>query len=119
MGLGSCLASSSAPGGVGRGQNRLPGCGKGAQGPEHSPPADAWTQRWVESKHKPDYGRFVLTAGKFYGDAEKDKGEGTTGAVLCWVGTPWVGSPPHPNEPTSCRDPDKPGCPVLCHLLPL
>uniref|UniRef100_A0A8B9SS24 Calreticulin n=1 Tax=Anas platyrhynchos TaxID=8839 RepID=A0A8B9SS24_ANAPL len=35
---------------------------------------DAWTQRWVESKHKPDYGRFVLTAGKFYGDAEKDKG---------------------------------------------
>ncbi|NXV87454.1 CALR protein, partial [Calonectris borealis] len=34
----------------------------------------AWTRRWVESKHKPDYGRFVLTAGKFYGDAEKDKG---------------------------------------------
>ncbi|NXJ72739.1 CALR protein, partial [Rostratula benghalensis] len=33
-----------------------------------------WTQRWVESKHKSDYGRFVLTAGKFYGDAEKDKG---------------------------------------------
>ncbi|XP_050161838.1 calreticulin [Myiozetetes cayanensis] len=35
---------------------------------------DAWSRRWVESKHKPDYGRFVLTAGKFYGDAEKDKG---------------------------------------------
>ncbi|XP_039572767.1 calreticulin-like [Passer montanus] len=35
---------------------------------------DAWSSRWVESKHKPDYGRFVLTAGKFYGDAEKDKG---------------------------------------------
>ncbi|NXU96206.1 CALR protein, partial [Cettia cetti] len=34
----------------------------------------AWSRRWVESKHKPDYGRFVLTAGKFYGDAEKDKG---------------------------------------------
>ncbi|NWI24243.1 CALR protein, partial [Sula dactylatra] len=34
----------------------------------------AWTRRWVESKHKPDYGRFVLTAGKFYGDSEKDKG---------------------------------------------
>ncbi|NXB73030.1 CALR protein, partial [Donacobius atricapilla] len=34
----------------------------------------AWTRRWVESKHKPDFGRFVLTAGKFYGDAEKDKG---------------------------------------------
>lgn len=30
----------------------------------------------MESKHKPDYGRFILTAGKFYGDAEKDKGEG-------------------------------------------
>lgn len=37
--------------------------------------ADAWTSRWVESKHKSDYGKFVLTAGKFYGDAEKDKGE--------------------------------------------
>uniref|UniRef100_A0A8C0HLD8 Calreticulin n=1 Tax=Buteo japonicus TaxID=224669 RepID=A0A8C0HLD8_9AVES len=49
-------------------------CGDGAWGPEYSFPADAWTRRWVESKHKPDYGRFVLTAGKFYGDAEKDKG---------------------------------------------
>lgn len=37
--------------------------------------ADAWKSRWVESKHKSDYGKFVLTAGKFYGDAEKDKGE--------------------------------------------
>lgn len=37
--------------------------------------ADAWKSRWVESKHKTDYGRFVLSAGKFYGDAEKDKGE--------------------------------------------
>lgn len=45
-------------------------------GPDTPPlPTDAWTRRWVESKHKPDYGRFVLTAGKFYGDAEKDKGE--------------------------------------------
>ncbi|XP_015212215.1 calreticulin [Lepisosteus oculatus] len=35
---------------------------------------DAWKSRWVESKHKSDYGKFVLTAGKFYGDAEKDKG---------------------------------------------
>ncbi|NXR43261.1 CALR protein, partial [Zosterops hypoxanthus] len=34
----------------------------------------SWSSRWVESKHKPDYGRFVLTAGKFYGDADKDKG---------------------------------------------
>lgn len=37
--------------------------------------ADAWMSRWSESKHKSDYGKFVLTAGKFYGDAEKDKGE--------------------------------------------
>lgn len=29
----------------------------------------------MESKHKSDYGKFVLTAGKFYGDAEKDKGK--------------------------------------------
>ncbi|MGH0164262.1 UNVERIFIED_CONTAM: hypothetical protein FKN15_053177 [Acipenser sinensis] len=35
---------------------------------------DEWKNRWVESKHKSDYGKFVLTAGKFYGDAEKDKG---------------------------------------------
>ncbi|XP_074835736.1 calreticulin [Carettochelys insculpta] len=35
---------------------------------------DAWASRWVESKHKSDYGKFKLTAGKFYGDAEKDKG---------------------------------------------
>ncbi|XP_041126507.1 calreticulin-like [Polyodon spathula] len=35
---------------------------------------DEWKSRWVESKHKSDYGKFVLTAGKFYGDAEKDKG---------------------------------------------
>lgn len=35
---------------------------------------DAWMSRWVESKHKSDYGKFKLTAGKFYGDAEKDKG---------------------------------------------
>jgi calreticulin len=35
---------------------------------------DAWKDRWVQSKHKSDYGEFKLTAGKFYGDAEKDKG---------------------------------------------
>ncbi|NXK88326.1 CALR protein, partial [Formicarius rufipectus] len=34
----------------------------------------AWTRRWGEAKHKADYGRLVLTPGKFYGDAEKDKG---------------------------------------------
>ncbi|XP_018583880.2 calreticulin-like [Scleropages formosus] len=35
---------------------------------------DAWKSRWVESKHKSDYGDWKLSAGKFYGDAEKDKG---------------------------------------------
>ncbi|XP_036897756.1 calreticulin [Sturnira hondurensis] len=35
---------------------------------------DGWTSRWVESKHKSDFGKFVLSAGKFYGDLEKDKG---------------------------------------------
>uniref|UniRef100_A0A8C7YC49 Calreticulin n=1 Tax=Oryzias sinensis TaxID=183150 RepID=A0A8C7YC49_9TELE len=35
---------------------------------------DAWKSRWIESKHKSDYGQFVLTEGKFYGDGEKDKG---------------------------------------------
>ena len=28
----------------------------------------------MDSKHKSDYGEWKLTAGKFYGDAEKDKG---------------------------------------------
>jgi len=37
--------------------------------------SDSWRSRWMESKHKSDYGQFVLSAGKFYGDAEKDKGE--------------------------------------------
>jgi calreticulin len=35
---------------------------------------DAYTSRWIVSKHKPDLGTIKLTAGKFYGDAEKDKG---------------------------------------------
>ncbi|KAJ8367151.1 hypothetical protein AAFF_G00330490 [Aldrovandia affinis] len=35
---------------------------------------DEWKTRWVESKHKSDYGKLILSAGKFYGDAEKDKG---------------------------------------------
>jgi len=35
---------------------------------------DAWKSRWIQSKHKSDYGEFKLTAGKFYGDAEEDKG---------------------------------------------
>ncbi|XP_069498313.1 calreticulin-like [Ambystoma mexicanum] len=39
---------------------------------------DEWQKRWIESKHKSDYGKFRLTAGKFYGDEEKDKGLQTT-----------------------------------------
>ncbi|XP_065100461.1 calreticulin 3a [Paramisgurnus dabryanus] len=35
---------------------------------------DAWKSRWAESKHKSDYGQWKLTSGKFYGDAELDKG---------------------------------------------
>ena len=37
--------------------------------------ADGWEDRWVQSEHKDDLGKFKLSAGKFYGDAEKDKGE--------------------------------------------
>ena len=36
---------------------------------------DGWTECWIESKHKPDFGKFVLSSGKFYGDQEKDKGK--------------------------------------------
>uniref|UniRef100_A0A667YPY6 Calreticulin n=2 Tax=Myripristis murdjan TaxID=586833 RepID=A0A667YPY6_9TELE len=35
---------------------------------------DDWMTRWTDSKHKSDYGQWKLTAGNFYGDAEKDKG---------------------------------------------
>lgn len=36
----------------------------------------------MESKHKADYGKFVLTAGKFYGDTEKDKGKSSLGELF-------------------------------------
>ncbi|XP_013397065.1 calreticulin-like [Lingula anatina] len=36
---------------------------------------DGWEKRWVESTHKgAEQGKFVHSAGKFYGDAELDKG---------------------------------------------
>ncbi|KAM9460799.1 calreticulin 3a [Clarias gariepinus] len=35
---------------------------------------DGYKSRWLESKHKSDYGQWKLSAGKFYGDAELDKG---------------------------------------------
>ncbi|KAK3756808.1 hypothetical protein RRG08_003926 [Elysia crispata] len=34
---------------------------------------DSWEDRWVQSSHKSDLGKFKLSAGKFYGDAD-DKG---------------------------------------------
>ena len=38
--------------------------------------SDGYLSRWVSSTSKGgDQGKFVLSAGKFYGDAEKDKGE--------------------------------------------
>uniref|UniRef100_A0A8D3BKN9 Calreticulin n=1 Tax=Scophthalmus maximus TaxID=52904 RepID=A0A8D3BKN9_SCOMX len=40
--------------------------------------SDGWTSRWLPSKHKSDYGQWKLTAGKFYGDAEADKGVQTS-----------------------------------------
>ncbi|NXK14368.1 CALR3 protein, partial [Herpetotheres cachinnans] len=33
-----------------------------------------WQKRWVNSEYKPDLGKFKLSAGKFYGDAVRDKG---------------------------------------------
>ncbi|KFW95776.1 Calreticulin, partial [Phalacrocorax carbo] len=33
-----------------------------------------WQRRWVNSEYKPDFGKFKLTAGKFYGDPVRDKG---------------------------------------------
>jgi calreticulin len=41
---------------------------------------DGWEQRWVLSQNKPEgeRGAFEVTAGKYYGDAEADKGLKTT-----------------------------------------
>lgn len=37
---------------------------------------DGWDDRWISSTHKgAEQGKFEHSAGKFYGDAEKDKGE--------------------------------------------
>lgn len=35
---------------------------------------EEWKDRWVQSEHKSDLGKFQLTSGKFYGDEELDKG---------------------------------------------
>ncbi|KAG8436912.1 hypothetical protein GDO86_007847 [Hymenochirus boettgeri] len=39
---------------------------------------DEWQKRWIESKNKSDFGKFQLSSGRFFGDAEKDKGLQTT-----------------------------------------
>jgi len=45
--------------------------------------SDAWDSRWISSTHKGnDAGKFVLTAGKFYGDSEKSKGIQTSQVFL-------------------------------------
>jgi len=37
---------------------------------------DGWRERWVESTYKgSEQGAWGWTAGKFYGDAERDKGD--------------------------------------------
>ncbi|KAJ8891332.1 hypothetical protein PR048_010848 [Dryococelus australis] len=38
-------------------------------------PDSTWEKNWVYSEHPgKEFGKFVLTAGKFYNDAENDKG---------------------------------------------
>ena len=42
----------------------------------HSSPDDDWESKWVESTKKgSEAGKFKWSAGKFYGDAEADKGK--------------------------------------------
>lgn len=41
---------------------------------EQSLDRDGWTSCWVESKHKLDFGKLFLSARKFCGGLEKDKG---------------------------------------------
>ena len=36
---------------------------------------DSYMNRWVESKHTSEMGPWKYTAGKWYGDAEKDMGK--------------------------------------------
>ena len=38
--------------------------------------SETWEKRWIQSTNKGEAaGKFVLSHGKFYGDAEKDKGK--------------------------------------------
>jgi calreticulin len=35
---------------------------------------DSWPDRWVQSKHKDDFGKFISSSGKWHGDKERDQG---------------------------------------------
>lgn len=35
---------------------------------------DSWEDRWVQSKHKDDFGKFIASSGKWYGDKARDQG---------------------------------------------
>jgi len=40
----------------------------------HEDFSGSWESRWVQSKHKSDYGKFVASSGKFFGDADVARG---------------------------------------------
>lgn len=47
---------------------------------------DAWESRWVQSQNAgKEFGKFKLTAGKFYGDEEASKGIQTPEVGFCGV----------------------------------
>ena len=58
---------------------------------------DSYTSRWVESKHKSDMGPWKYTAGKWYGDAEKDKGKFTNDFQKSTIGC-LILNPTHPES---------------------
>ncbi|KAJ3045068.1 Calreticulin-1 [Rhizophlyctis rosea] len=35
---------------------------------------DTWEKRWVQSTHRDDYGKFIVSPGKFYGDKKGSRG---------------------------------------------
>lgn len=43
---------------------------------------DSWEKRWINSKHKDDFGKWVISHGQFYGDAVKDKGLKTSQVIF-------------------------------------
>lgn len=36
--------------------------------------SEGWESRWIQSKHKDDFGKFVSSAGKYFNDAKEDQG---------------------------------------------